>query len=63
MRRGCQLQLFGEPMAPIRDNLDDAQADAVRLKIARLDADGVLYLDAGAEFIWKQVTAAATIAA
>jgi hypothetical protein len=56
-RKGCQLELFGRPMGPIRDNLDDAQADAVRLKIGRFDKDEAFYLDAGASFVWKYILA------
>lgn len=55
MRRGCQLVMFGEPKGPVRDNLDDAQGDAVRLKIGRFDDDGFFYLDAGAAFVWKPI--------
>lgn len=55
MRRGCQLVLFGVPQGPVRDNIDDAQADAARLKLGRRDDDGRFYLDAGAELVWKPV--------
>ena len=55
MRRGCQLQFFGEPQSPVRDNQDEAEADAVRLKLGRVDRDGRLYLDAGAELVWRPV--------
>ena len=55
MRRGCQLQMFGEPRGPIRDNLDEAQLDALRLKIGRYDEEGRFYLDAGAAFVWKPI--------
>lgn len=55
MRKGCQVTLFGEPQAPLRDNLDDAQTDAVRLKLGRIDEDGRLYLDAGVEFAWNAI--------
>jgi hypothetical protein len=55
MRRGCQLQLFGDPKGPIRDNLEGAQDDAIRLKLGRFDGDGRFYLDAGATFVWRPV--------
>ena len=55
MRRGCQLQFFGEPQAPVRDNQDEAEADAVRLKLGRIDREGRLYLDAGAELVWRPI--------
>jgi len=59
MRRGCQLQMFGKPMAPVRDNKDEAQADAIRLKLGTLDEDGRIYLDAGAELVWRPLAIAA----
>lgn len=58
MRRGCQLQLFGKPMAPIRDNQDEAQADAIRLKLGTMHDDGRIYLDAGAAFVWRPIVVA-----
>lgn len=63
MRRGCQLQMFGKPMAPVRDNQDEAQADAVRLKLGRMDDDGRIYLDAGAEMVWRPVEVVSAVAA
>lgn len=59
MRRGCQLQVFGEAKGPVRDNLEGAQADAIRLRIGGFDADGIFYLDAGAEFVWRPIVTAA----
>lgn len=58
MRRGCQIRFFGEARAPVRDNLEGAQEDAVRLKLGRFD-DGRFYLDAGAELVWTPIIAAA----
>jgi hypothetical protein len=55
MRRGCQLQFFGEAQGPVRDNQDDAEADAIRLKLGRVDQHGRLFLDAGAELVWRPV--------
>lgn len=59
MRRGCQLQLFGEAKGPVRDNLEGAQADAIRLRIGGFDAEGIFYLDAGAEFVWRPIVTVA----
>lgn len=59
MRRGCRVELFGKPQGPLRDNLDDAQQDAVRLKLGNFDEDGCFYLDAGAEFVWAPIEARA----
>lgn len=55
VRNGCQVTLFGEAKAPLRDNLDEAQQDAARLKLGRYDEDGRFYLDAGAEFVWRPI--------
>lgn len=59
MRRGCRVEFFGVPKGPLRDNLDDAQQDAIRLKIGRFDEDGRFYLDAGAAFVWDVIPMAA----
>lgn len=55
MRRGCRVEVFGEPRGPIRDNLEQAQLDAERLKLGSFDEDGMFYLDAGAEFRWVPI--------
>ncbi|CAN5573809.1 hypothetical protein BH10PSE14_BH10PSE14_06370 [soil metagenome] len=52
MRRGCRVELFGKPQGPLRDNIDDARQDAIRLKLGHYDEDGYFYLDAGAELVW-----------
>lgn len=49
MRRGFRVEVFGRPMAPIRDNIDEAQEDAVRLKLGSFDEDGRFFLDVGTE--------------
>ncbi|MBB4856985.1 hypothetical protein HNO88_000282 [Novosphingobium chloroacetimidivorans] len=49
MRYGFRVELFGRPLAPIRDNIDEAQQDAVRLKMGDFDEDGRFYLDVGVE--------------
>lgn len=55
MRRGCQLFVFGDARGPVRDNLDEAQDDAIRLKVGRYDEDGHFYLDAGASLRWVPI--------
>lgn len=55
MRRGCRIESFGRPKGPIRDNLDEAQLDAERLKLGSFDEDGRFYLDVGAEFRWVPI--------
>lgn len=60
MRRGCRVELLGVPQGPYRDNIDDAQQDAVRLKLGSYDEDGRLFLDAGVELKWGPI---ATLAA
>lgn len=55
MRRGCRLELFGRPQGPLRDNLEDAQQDAIRLKLGCFDDDGDFYLNVGAEFVWDVI--------
>jgi hypothetical protein len=57
MRRGCQVVSFGQPKGPVRDNLDDAQSDAVRLALGAYDEGGRLYLDAGVELKWVPIAA------
>lgn len=59
MRRGCQVVLFSEPQGPLRDNVDDAQQDAIRLKLGRYDEDGRFFLDAGADLVWNVMHASA----
>lgn len=56
MRSGCRVEVFGEARGPIRDNIDDAQADAARLKLGRYDQDGRFYLDAGVELKWRPIS-------
>jgi len=56
MRRGCRLELFGRPQSPVRNNLEEAQQDAIRLKLGRFDDDGDFYLDAGADFVWDVIS-------
>jgi hypothetical protein len=58
MRRGCRVELFGRPQGPVRDNQDEAQQDAVRLKLGSFDEDGRFFLDAGAEFRWVPIAEA-----
>lgn len=36
-------------MGPVRDNIDEAQQDAARLKLGSFDEDGRFYLDVGAD--------------
>jgi hypothetical protein len=36
-------------MGPIRDNIDEAQQDAIRLKLGSFDEDGRFFLDAGTD--------------
>lgn len=55
MRKGCQVMLFGRPQGPVRDNLDEAMQDALRLKLGRYDDDGRFFLDAGADFQWRPI--------
>lgn len=52
MRRGCRIEFFGKARGPIRDNLDEAQQDAIRLKLGSYDDDGRFFLDVGAELRW-----------
>ena len=59
MRRGCQVVLFNEPRGPLRDNVDEAQRDAIRLRLGRYDEDGRFYLDAGADLVWNVIQAQA----
>lgn len=55
MRRGCRVEFFGEPKGPLRDNLDDARQDAIRLKLGRYDEFGCFYVDAGVEMVWDAI--------
>lgn len=57
MRRGCRVEMFGMPKGPIRDNHDEAEQDAIRLKLGSFDADGRFFLDAGAELRWVPIVA------
>jgi len=59
MRRGCQVVLFNEPQGPLRDNVDEAQQDAIRMKLGRYDEDGCFYLDAGVDLVWNVIQAQA----
>lgn len=49
--------MFGQPKGPIRDNIDEAQQDALRLKLGSHDEDGRFFLDAGAELRWVPIAA------
>ena len=55
MRRGCRVECFGRALTPIRDNFDEAQLDAIRLKLGSVDEYGRFFLDAGAEFQWVPI--------
>lgn len=57
MRRGCRVTLFGEPKGPVRDNVDEAQTDAIRLKLGQIDAWGNFFLDAEADLEWVVIEA------
>lgn len=56
MRRGCRVEVFGQAKGPIRDNIDEAQKDALRLKVGTYDEDGRFFLDAGTELRWVPIT-------
>lgn len=58
MRRGCRVEVFGRAKGPIRDNIDEAQQDAVRLKLGTFDEDGRFFLDVGVELRWVPIQAA-----
>jgi hypothetical protein len=47
--------LFGEAQMPIRDNLDEARADAIRLKVGHYDEYGQFYLDGPADIVWELI--------
>jgi hypothetical protein len=55
MRRGCRVEYFGKARGPIRDNLDEAERDAARLKLGSYDEDGRFFLDVGAELRWVPI--------
>lgn len=55
MRRGCRVEVFGRAKGPIRDNIDEAQQDAARLKLGSFDEDGRFFLDAGVELKWVPI--------
>ena len=52
--------MFGKAKGPIRDNLDEAQQDAARLKLGSYDEDGRFFLDAGVELQWVPIEDAKT---
>lgn len=56
MRRGCRVEVFGRAKGPIRDNIDEAQQDAARLKLGSFDEDGRFFLDAGVELKWVPIS-------
>jgi len=62
MRRGCRVSFFGEAKGPVRDNIDDAQRDAVRLKLGHFDVDNRFYLEVGADLEWVPVPSQAAAA-
>jgi hypothetical protein len=45
-------------MGPIRDNVDEAQQDAVRLKLGSFDEDGRFFFDVGTEICPRPITSA-----
>lgn len=63
MRKGCRVELFGCPKGPVRDNLDEAQLDAQRLKLGGFDDQGRFFLDAGVELRWVPICDARSQAA
>jgi hypothetical protein len=48
--------VFGQAKGPIRDNIDEAQKDALRLKVGTYDEDGRFFLDAGTELRWVPIS-------
>lgn len=56
MRRGCRVEMFGQAKGPVRNNIDEAQQDAERLKLGSYDEDGRFFLDVGVELAWVPVT-------
>lgn len=55
MRRGCRVEMFGQPKGPVRNNLDEAQRDAERLKLGSFDEDGRFFFDVGVELCWVPI--------
>jgi len=54
-RKGCRVTYFGEPKGPLRDNIDEAYRDAVRLKLGSYDEHEHFFLNAGASIEWDWV--------